>query len=424
MKETNIFKIPAIAEIVKPTNDIILYQEQVIAIAREVALFTEEEADSLRKAMGKKKPEEMKKNREKFIDGAIENKYKRTEAEAIFQVIEKYSEYSFNRSHSCAYGFITYYTAYLKAHYPEHFIAATINSKLFGDATKKEQTIQKMLKECKRLNIKVIPPDVNLSNTECSVEEKKVYLGLNIIKGLGEGFSRKIQAERNKEGQFTSVQEFCERLWKDKIEKNKVELLAKAGAFSSITGSKKGIVEALPTIEKLIKKEKKNNKLEGQLALFDIPKQEIDVEATEDFTSLEQLKLNREILGFYLDGHPLDGVQTKPGYLTTIEEIDQLLEEKPFEGPKDKRKLGIHLYIHHTKVITTKTGKEMAFAEAEDKDGEVMELTFFSTTWQRIKKETAEKGLSLEENCWLVAGELEEGKKLIVNELVLLTLKE
>ena len=227
------YETPELEPILRDTYGVIVYQEQVMAIANKVAGFSLGQADILRRAMGKKKPEEMEKLRVKFLDGAKENKIPEKKAEKLYELIQKFAGYGFNKSHAAAYAVLCYQTAYLKSHYPTEFMAALMTTDM-GNTDK----IMGYFTECRDLGIKVLGPDINESQKDFAVADGAIRFGLAAIKNVGEGAVESIVAIRNETGPFASIFDFCRRVDLRKVNKRMLEGLIKTGAFDS-TGAKR-----------------------------------------------------------------------------------------------------------------------------------------------------------------------------------------
>ncbi len=347
---------PDLEPILKPTYGVILYQEQVMQIAQVLANFTLGAADLLRRAMGKKKPEEMAKQRTIFIEGAVARSVNEQNAAQIFALMEKFAGYGFNKSHSAAYALVAYQTAWLKAHYPAAFMAAVLSSDL--DNTDK---IVVFINECKQMHLKIWPPCVNLSNYRFSVgAENSIIYGLGAIKGVGESAINCIVNERLTNGAFCSLFDFCQRLDLRKVNRRVLESLIKAGALDSW-----GITRAslLATIEKALKLAEKNqqNLHSGQADLFSF----FGEEDTSDTAYLEGtpasiqvvLEDEKSTLGFYLSGHPTSHYLKEFGsYITPIKQLN----------PSTRKKAVLCGVITSIRKILTKRGKKLLILAVED----------------------------------------------------------
>lgn len=285
-------ELPQLREITEETYGVILYQEQVMRIANKLANFTMGQADILRIAMGKKRPEEMSRQKEAFIQGAKANGIPVEKAEKIFDLMALFAEYGFNKSHSTAYAYLAYQTAYLKAHYPVEFMAATLTADM--DSTDK---IVKSINECRRMGITILPPDINHSGEEFDVVGDSIRFGLKAVKGVGSAAISSIVESRNKGGPFTSVEDFLRRVDTRKVNKKAIESLIKAGAFDSL-----GITRAAAI--KLINTTSGDNTQRsfGQQSLFSSINEKTQ-ENLEEWTEEELLRYEKEAVGFYISAH-------------------------------------------------------------------------------------------------------------------------
>lgn len=296
---------PLMERSLSDTYGIMLYQEQIMQLARELAGYSLGEADLLRKAMGKKIPEEMAKQRVRFVSGCVERGIAERSAGEIFGQMETFARYGFNRSHSVAYAMVSYQTAYLKAHYPVEFMAALMSNEA-GDTDK----ILKDLNECRKQNMEILPPDVNQSTASFSVSGNAIRYGLSAVKGIGDKAVELIIAERERGGDFNSIDDFISRV--DSLNKRVIESLIKCGAFDGTGESRRGMLEAL---EGLLKKAK--TKDNGQLSLFGSAPVKREV---PEWPINQKLSFEREALGFYISGHPLEKFRAelkKLGVLST-----------------------------------------------------------------------------------------------------------
>lgn len=294
---------PLMEDSLKDTYGIMLYQEQVMQLARELAGYSLAEADLLRRAMGKKIPEEMKKQKSRFIEGAKEKEINQKVAEEIFSQMETFARYGFNRSHSVAYAMISFQTAYLKTHYPVEFMAALMSLEM--DDTDK---VLKNFTECRKNGIKVLPPSINHSVSDFSVEDNCVRYGLSAVKGVGSKAVEEIVKTRTKEGEFSDLEDFLSRVELKAINKKVVENLIKSGAFDSSGFTRNELLLRMEFVIKAAQNLQKQRE-SSQLSLFGaggepepIPRNNSN--ATE-FPVNQKLNLEREALGFYISGHPL-----------------------------------------------------------------------------------------------------------------------
>jgi len=437
-----VYEVPALEHILKDTYGVILYQEQVMQIARELAGYSLGQADLLRRAMGKKKPEEMAKHREIFVKGAVERNLKAEKAEIIFDLMAKFAEYGFNKSHSAAYGVLTYQTAYLKAHFPSEFMAALMTTEM--DNTDK---ITKYIGDARQHRIPVLSPDVNRSQKRFSVEPvgegQAIRFGLEAIKGVG-GIAvdtileARVAAEN---GKFTSVLDFCKRVSTRKVNKKVLESLCLAGALDSIAEvNRASLFASLETLLEHAGGEQEEREL-GQSSLFDsFSSDEIKLvtpihaifKQEAEWPQSKKLSMEKEVVGFYVSGHPMDTWQKicdawlgwNTEKLKTV--AQQRLEakksapaaamEEPVWGGgggryrPPKTEVKIAGLLSGVKEVTTKKGSRMAFAELEDLKGKV-EVVFFPEAFTQCQ-ELLKRALTEAEPV-VVDGEVEFGEEAV-----------
>ncbi len=293
----------SLEKILKPTYGIIIYQEQVMQIAQKLAGFSAGEADILRKAMGKKKRKELEKQEEKFIKGATNNGIGKDIASFIFQKIKPFAEYGFNKSHAAAYAIIAYQTAYLKKYYPEDFIAATMSTELSNT-----DKLREFVEELKRLKIEIVRPDINKCFADFKPEKKRIFYALSGIKSVGREAISNIVKEREKNGQFKSIDDFIKRVNPKNTNKLQLEGLVKAGAFDELEKDRHSLLNSIP---KLIQTNKNNweEKLSNQNSLFSNGSQNelsnFKLEKSKPWSKNEILMNEFHSIGFYMSDHPL-----------------------------------------------------------------------------------------------------------------------
>ncbi|UJS23968.1 DNA polymerase III subunit alpha [Thiothrix winogradskyi] len=321
---------PSLEQILKPTYGVIVYQEQVMQIAQVLAQYTLGGADMLRRAMGKKKPEEMAKQRSIFMEGARNNNVDENQAGYIFDLMEKFAEYGFNKSHSAAYALVAFQTAWLKAHHPAAFMAAVMSADM--DNTEKVVTL---LDDCRQLSLQVLPPDINRSEYQFTVDDQnRIIYGLGAVKGAGEAALSVLVEQRNKEGAFKSLAELCKRAGTQKVNRRVLETLIKSGAFDSLGGTRRAMLEYLPEAMRMAEQYNRNQGT-GQTdlfgGLFGGGVAESTPEATmperEEFPEKERLRLEKETLGLYLTGHPLDEYQSEIAGLGSRKKLVDIAED-------------------------------------------------------------------------------------------------
>ncbi len=308
-----------LTEILEPTYGLMIYQEQLMRVAQRLAGYTLEEADNLRKATGKKNRELIAKERSKFVDGCVAQGHAAAFGERIFDTVEPFADYSFNKSHSVGYGYVTYQTAWLKAHHPVEYFAALLTSV----KTNKDQTAV-FLNECRQMGIEVLVPDVNESLSDFSVRradgapdvEASVRFGLSAVRNVGEGVVVHIVAARDEGGPFTDFHDFCDRVDPSVLNKRTIESLVKAGAFDSVGHPRQGLLFVFETIVETVLG-RRRNEAEGQFDLFsavDDPAPEavvghrVEIPDTE-FPKSQRLAFEKEMLGLYVSEHPMMGAR-------------------------------------------------------------------------------------------------------------------
>ena len=368
---------PKMEDSLKSTYGILVYQEQVMQISRELSGFTGGEADTLRKAIGKKNIEMMGKMKTKFVDGAVElSGADRDDMEIFWKQLEDFAAYCFNKSHAACYGLISYWTAYLKAHFPDAFMAALMTS----DADDTERLAIEM-NECKHMGIKVLSPDVNESFVEFAVvpDKKQIRFGMAAVKGVGTAVVEEILRARN-DGKFATVEDFARRVSTSRVNKKAWESLIKTGAFDTLA-DRSDLLFNLETIQGFASKLQKEA-LSGQTDLFggmaDMASVQPKVALTPApmrHTEKERLTWERELLGLYISAHPLDN------YAAYFEEqAIPLMEMTP---DMDGRVMTIGGLIASVRSIVTKSGTKMAFVKLEDKTHET-ELIIFPKLYEII----------------------------------------
>jgi len=368
---------PDLKDILAETYGVAVYQEQCLQIAVDFAGFDWGEADSLRRAIGKKKRKIMDKEKVRFIKKAQEKGYKKEIAEKIFALIERFVGYGFNKAHSTSYAMIAYQTAWVKANYPVEFMAAFLTAE-----SSNADKISLGVEECRRMGIKVYSPDINTSQVGFSIEEDKeslnskgIRFGLSAIKNVGKAAIEAILKARELGGDFSSLSEFCQRVDSQKVNKKVVESLAKVGAMDRF-GPRAAILAGLDRVR--VKSENdQRRRANGQIGIFDQGKKKTmsnpkdELPEIEDFTRSERLNLERSLLGFYLSEHPLAPVLS----LLSSEVSHKIYELSPELVTNEKVKIG-GMVSSIRIVITKKGGAEMAFATIEDGTGKIDTVVF------------------------------------------------
>ncbi|QPK64272.1 DNA polymerase III subunit alpha [Methylomonas sp. LL1] len=375
---------PLLEPILKPTNGVILYQEQVMQIARELAMYTLGGADMLRRAMGKKKPEEMAKEREKFMSGSVANQIDAGIATYVFDLMEKFAGYGFNKSHSAAYALVAYQTAWLKAHYPAAFMAAVMSSDM--DNTDK---VVVLIEECREMKLQIRPPDINLSDFHFTVNDQgQVVYGIGAIKGVGENAIDDLLKERNANGPYSGLYDLCKRVDLRKVNRRVLEALIRAGALDSIDPNRAAHLAELTTALRVAEQHGKMA-LAGQNDLFGLG---VEVEASENeteaysteveaWTEKERLEAEKLTLGLFLTGHPIAEYLPELKHIThgTLGGLE--VDAGRARGKMEARVAGL---IVDMRTRQTKQGKMMGFATLDDRTGR-LEVAAFSGIFDKYR---------------------------------------
>jgi DNA polymerase III subunit alpha len=352
-----------------------VYQEQVMQMAQVMGGYTLGGADLLRRAMGKKKPEEMARQRELFRKGAGERGVTEQTADEVFDLMEKFAGYGFNKSHAAAYSVVAYQTAYLKAHFPAEFMAAHLTNEA-SDSKK----LSIALEEARRMDLALLPPCANNSFRHFSVEGENIRFGLYAVKGVGEGAIEAIVAERETGGPYSSLFDFCKRVDLRAVGKTVIEALVRAGAFDFCDAHRAQLAAAAEDAFRY-GQQHQANKAMGQSSLFGGDGASGDdgfepsLPVVETWTRGERLRYERELTGFYVSGHPLDAFDAEIRAFVTA----QLGKADDIDASREHRLCGI---ITEVKTITTKAGKPMAFVTLEDQTGQG-EVVLFTSVFER-----------------------------------------
>ncbi len=386
------YLVPQLEPILKETYGVIVYQEQVMKIASVLANYSMSEADGLRKAMGKKIAEVMAEHRGRFIKGAVENKIPEDKATFIFDLMEKFGGYGFNKSHSAAYALIAYQTAYLKAHFPLEFMASLLTSEMHS-----ADGVVKFFAECKSHNITVCPPDINSGDKGFTVRDGKIQFGLVAVKNVGEAAIDVILEARGNTP-FTSLFEFCERVDLKKVNKRVLESLIKCGAFDSLNATRNQMMIALEDALEHGQKFQKEQ-ASSQFGLFGMGGAPQVISRPEmpnapEWDEKTRLTFEKEILGFYISGHPLGRYEALMNKVSTANSLT--LKDK-----QDGQKVRIAGIVKNIKIIRTRRGDDMAFVTTEDMHGSI-ETTVFSEVY------TAANGLLTEDTAVLIDGTVQK----------------
>jgi len=374
---------PALEQVLAPTYGVIVYQEQVMQIAQVLAGYSLGGADLLRRAMGKKKPEEMAKERAKFEAGAAGRGVDPRTASQIFDLMEKFAEYGFNKSHSAAYALVAYQTAWLKVHYPAEFMAAVLSSDM--DNTDK---VVGFLDEARALGLRVLPPDVNGSTHMFEATDPgTIRYGLGAVKGVGRGACEAIVAAREPGGRFADLLDFCKRVAATGLNKRTLEALIHAGAMDALAGNRASLMLQLPEVLKATDQIARNRDA-GMVDMFGnatgAPDIHIDLPACDEWPLAQKLHGERETLGHYLSGHPLDPHREDLKRLVghDLASLDALWESRPQDAQRGWRP-EMQAVVAGQVVGMRKRGDSQAFVQLEDGRGR-LECAFFGEQWHEF----------------------------------------
>jgi DNA polymerase-3 subunit alpha len=400
------YDLPQLEEILEETYGVIVYQEQVIQIFNKVGGFTLGEADVVRRAMGKKKIEEMVANKEKFLAGAKQNGVSVSKAQKLWDLVEQFAGYGFNKSHSAAYALVAFHTAYLKTHYPVEFMAALLSAEI-GNQDK----LTRYLNECKDMGIGILPPDVNSSDLAFTPAGENIRFGLTAIKNVGATAVESVLAARQKLGRFDNVVEFCENVDLRLLNKRVLESLIKAGAFDSIGARRAQLLAVLDRAMELGQKLQREAET-GQHGLFiggaeAPPPPPFELPDVPEISEADRLAAEKEILGFYVTGHPLEKFTARLGTLTRHDTSS--VEEMANEAP-----VTLAGILRGLRVKPSKKGDLWASAQLEDLRGTV-DLLVFPQAYQQMQ------GVLKPDTALLIKGRVrhEENQKprVVVNEV-------
>ena len=413
--EHAVYTHDSLKPILKVTYGCMVYQEQVMQIVQSLAGYSLGRADLVRRAMGKKKIEVMAKERENFvhgkldengnieIPGCVRNGIDEKSANKIFDEMAEFAKYAFNKSHAACYAVVSYRTAYLKAYYPAEFMAAMLNSFLG-----KLEKIPIYINECKRLDIKILKPDINKSFKDFTVEKNEIRFGLGSVKNVGINAVENIVKEREENGEFKDFTDFCERIYNEQVNKKCVESLIKAGAFDSLGKNRKTLLYSYEQIIDTIQNEH-NKDFSNQITMFDVANDEKDIEKMKysfseetEFPEKELLSMEKEMLGMYISGHPLEKYREKIEKISNINSmIIQEANDAIAQGKEPELKDGTNVtmvgIITNIKKKFTKSNKLMAFITIEDLYGSC-EIMTFENAYMKAQ------GILIEENIVAVNG--------------------
>jgi DNA polymerase-3 subunit alpha len=377
---------PKLEPILKETNGIIVYQEQVMRIASELSGFSLAKADILRRAMGKKNKKEMQKLKKEFISGCIKNSIEAKTAEEIFELIFKFASYGFNKSHSAAYALLAYQTAYLKYYFPAEFMAATLTSEI-NDSSR----IVVLIDECRRMGIEILPPDINISADDFEVPQPgTISFGLAAIKNVGQAAIKTVIAARKEQGNFINIFQFLQNVDLRTVNKKILEALVQSGAMDTLEGSRAQKYAAIESAINFAQKYQNQTQNKAQTSLFEFLENSAGDKNTDNFlkypplpevpewTIQEQLEREKELLGFYISGHPLDK------YRTEIELFGNLNWNNP-QSYAETKNINTGAIIAQLKTHFDKNGNLMAFLTLEDRQNS-FECVVFSSIYEKYSQ--------------------------------------
>ena len=406
-----VYPHPLLENTLKETYGVILYQEQVMQCASVLAGYTLGEADLLRRAMGKKKVEEMQKQRDKFLSGAKEKNIDPKTASAIFDNIEKFAGYGFNKSHSAAYALISYDTAWLKANYPSEFMAAYLTSQMKA----KREVLGHYVLEVRHSGIQVLPPDINTSRENFTADGKVIRFGLGAVARMGHNTIEMILSRRDKDGKFVSLWDFMKRVDMSLMNKTVFENLIKAGAFDGINNNRAMLLNALPKLLEAIQNVNSVKKT-NQLGLFDMAGDddvkdeavtaEPEIPEVPEFDEHTRLDYEKQVTGLYMSGHPYESYQEKFSAFTNCKISDikdwKSSTVKPCAG-------GIAVTLSPKK---TKKGDTMCIVQFEDNEANI-DVVFFPSTWQELKEKITQG------TAFVVEGRLDDRGQLLPDKIIM-----
>jgi len=365
---------PALAPILETTYGVILYQEQVMQIAQALAGYSLGAADLLRRAMGKKKPEAMAKQRSVFIQGAVERETKESQASHIFDLMEKFAGYGFNKSHSAAYALIAYQTAWLKTHYPATYMAAALSADM--EHTDKIVTL---IAECRDIGIDTLPPDVNRCDYPfVPVTEASILYGLGAIKGVGRSAIEAIVEARAEGGEFEDLFDLCERVDLKRVNRRVLDALIRAGALDALGSNRASLTATLPTALNVAEQRGKNRDA-GQVDLFGIEAGRVTNAAASEVPEWpedQRLEGEKETLGLFLTGHPIERYEA---------ELARIVDAKLADlRPTEDRTVVVAGLVVGLRTMNTRRGDRMAFVTLDDRSGR-LEMAVFSDLYARAR---------------------------------------
>jgi len=419
-----VYECPQLEPILSPTYGCIVYQEQVMQIVRDLAGYTFGRSDLLRRAMSKKKASVMEKERHTFVygneeenvPGCIKNGIPESVANQIYDEMTDFAKYAFNKSHAAAYAVISYQTAYLKYYFPLEFMAALMTSVIDNSGK-----VAEYIFSCRQMGIQILPPDINEGDSTFSVSKGAIRYGLSAIKGLGKPVIGAVVIERELNGNFISLKDFTTRLSGKEVNKRTVESFIKSGAFDSLQGTRKQLMMIYVQVLDEVAQNKKRN-LTGQMSLFDFVEEENKTEYecklpdVGEYTIEQRLALEKEVMGVYVSGHPLEAYEYLLKNNITATTMDFEIDEDTNQTKvRDGDMATVGGMITAITIKTTRTNSMMAFINLEDMIGAV-EIIVFPRDYEKYKK------MLQEDNKILVRGKVtveeEKPAKLICQEII------
>ncbi len=366
---------PLLEPILNETYAVLVYQEQIMKMAQDLAGYSLGQADLLRRSMGKKKVSEMQKHRETFVDGAAKNGVRKQVAESLFEQMVKFAEYCFNKSHSTAYAYVTYQTAYFKANYPVEYMAALLTSNS-GDTDK----VQKYISNCLAMDIQIEPPDVNRSGVDFTPSQGKILFGLSAVRNVGQGAIEWILDARNQGGQFKSLADLCDRVDLRAVNRRALEALIQCGAFDQLEPNRNQLIHDLPLVVEW-GQSRARDRVSGQGNLFDllggstsstVASKTLDApkaSAVDDLPQQDKLRLEKELLGFYVSDHPLKWVRQSTQIMSPLDLSD-------LSDLRQDTLVSVVVILSAVKQVITKKGDPMAILQIEDLTGQIEAIVF------------------------------------------------
>ncbi|MGY6587302.1 MAG: DNA polymerase III subunit alpha [Wenzhouxiangella sp.] len=416
---------PLCEPILADTYGVILYQEQVMQIAQELAGYSLGGADLLRRAMGKKKAEEMQRQREIFVTGSSNNGIDKAQSESIFDLMETFARYGFNKSHSVAYALVAYHTAWLKAHYPAEFMAAVLSADL--DKTDK---IANLIEDCKAMGLEILPPDVNYSAYRFQVEDGAIRYGLGAVKGVGAGAVENLINARERLGRFATLRQLCREVDLSKLNRRTLETLIRSGSLDSIEPNRALLMNRLSDV--LSDAERfQSDRAAGQASLFgggpETSSSDDDSSDVDDgvkvlpWSGRQRLRAERETLGLYLSGHPLDELREElSGFVTTtLDKIGNRLSSGGNGGDNGERRgrrRGVEMTLAGLVMAVRKRPGKGAFVAIDDGHAR-LEVAIFDSLYHKVAN------LLVADEILVINGKVEVddfrgGFRMVANELM------